>query len=83
MIETVNHGPLILSSTFWGSDYEQAGKLFVSVNAGAIRVMVPRSQRGMIEELVAQVHAPHPAQPPDQLGGPVPPQEPLSGQPIQ
>ena len=39
--DTTNHGPLILSSTFWGSEYDQTGKLFVSVNAGAIRLLVP------------------------------------------
>lgn len=50
MIVTDNHGPLIVSSTFWGSEYEQAGKLFVSVNAGAIRVMVPAGLREAINE---------------------------------
>lgn len=50
MIETRNHGPLILSSTFWGSEQEQAGKLFVSLNAGVIRILVPAVQRSMIAE---------------------------------
>lgn len=50
MIEITNHGPLILSSTFWGSPHEQAGKLFVSPNAGAIRVLIPSQHRGIIEE---------------------------------
>ena len=51
MIVVENHGPLILSSNFWGSDYEAAGKLYVSLNAGAVRVLVPRSQRAVIEEM--------------------------------
>lgn len=50
MIEVHNHGPLITSSNFWGSDLDRAGKLFCSVNAGAIRILVPASQRAMIEE---------------------------------
>lgn len=50
VILTTNHGPLILSSTFWGSDYDQAGKLYVSCNAGAIRLLVPAAKRELIEE---------------------------------
>lgn len=50
MIVIVNHGSLIVSSTFWGSEHEKAGKFFVSVNAGAIRVLVPASKRSTIEE---------------------------------
>jgi hypothetical protein len=57
MIETVNHGPLIVSSTYWGSEYEAAGKLFCSVNAGAVRVMVPRAGRAVIEECRSSRHA--------------------------
>lgn len=49
-IVTENHGPLILSSTYWGSGYEEGGKVFCSVNAGAIRLLVPRSNRTLIEE---------------------------------
>ena len=35
-IETTNHGPLIVSSTYWGSALEETGKLWVSCNAGCI-----------------------------------------------
>ncbi len=49
MIETVNHGPLVLSSTYWGSEVEQAGKLWVSCNANALRLLVPRTDRELIE----------------------------------
>ena len=48
-ITTQNHGQLITSSTYWGSEYEQAGKLFVSCNAGAVRLLVPAALRDMIE----------------------------------
>ncbi len=50
MIVTKNHGPLIVSSTYWGSEMEQAGKLYVSVNAGAVRVLVPAKRRALIAE---------------------------------
>ena len=57
MIETRNHGQLILASSYWGSEHELAGKLFVSVNAGAVRVLIPRALRGIIEECRASRYA--------------------------
>ncbi len=50
-IVTVNHGPLIVSSTYWGSAIEEAGKIWISVNAGAIRVLVPSAMRRIIEDM--------------------------------
>lgn len=50
-VTTENHGPLIVASSYWGSDLEGAGKYWVSVNAGAIRVMVPRTARAVIQEM--------------------------------
>lgn len=50
IIETTNHGPLVVSSTYWGSEYDRAGKLYCSVNAGAIRVLLPGSLRRLIDE---------------------------------
>lgn len=50
IIEIANHGPLILSSTYWGSGYEAAGKIFCSPNAGSIRILVPRTRREIIAE---------------------------------
>lgn len=51
MIETVNHGALIVSSTYWGSEMERAGKRYCSVNAGAIRLLMPASLRAEVEEM--------------------------------
>lgn len=48
-ILTENHGPLILSSTYWGSELEAAGKFYVTCNAGAIRLLVPPAKRELIE----------------------------------
>lgn len=57
MIVVENHGPLILASNYWGSEMELAGKYYASVNAGAIRVMVPRSLRAEIQECRAAEYA--------------------------
>ena len=49
MIVIENHGSLITSTNYWQSDLARAGKLFVSPNAGVIRVLVPPQYRDMIE----------------------------------
>ena len=46
MIVVSNHGPLITSSNYWDSELARAGKLFVSVNGGAIRVLLPPARYG-------------------------------------
>ena len=53
MICTDNHGQLILSSSYWGSEYDRGGNIFCSVNAGSVRVLVPQSNRELIEEFRA------------------------------
>lgn len=45
-----NHGPLIVATNYWESDTERAGKLFCSTNAGAVRVLLPRSAFGLVGE---------------------------------
>lgn len=40
-IRVSNHGPLITSTNYWDSDLARQGKVFVSVNAGAVRVLLP------------------------------------------
>lgn len=57
LIETTNHGPLIVRSTYWGSEYDRAGKVFASVNAGAVRLLLPASARGVIEALRGSEYA--------------------------
>lgn len=46
-----NHGPLILSSNFWRTEQAAAGALYLSVNAGAFRLLVPASQRAAISDM--------------------------------
>lgn len=50
VISTTNHGPLIVSSTYWGSEHEKRGKVYCSVNAGCIRLLVPRRARRLIAD---------------------------------
>ena len=56
-IVTDSRGQLIVSSTYWGSGYETAGKVFVSVNAGAIRVMVPDAMGDAVNKWRAAKYA--------------------------
>ena len=51
LIEISNHGPLITATNYWQSDLAQAGKLICSVNAGAIRVLLPRSRYGDLNDM--------------------------------
>lgn len=50
MIEISNHGPLITSTNYWGSEHELHGKALVSVNAGAIRILLPRTMRPVLND---------------------------------
>lgn len=51
MIHVTNHGPLIASTNYWSLAVEEAGKIFCSVNAGAIRVLVPRVHRRILADM--------------------------------
>lgn len=50
MIAVRNHGAILLWTTYWTSDLERAGQFYVSVNAGAIRILVPRRLATVINE---------------------------------
>lgn len=45
-----NHGPLVTATNYWGSALDRAGKLYCSVNAGAIRLLLPRSRARLVGE---------------------------------
>ena len=51
MLRIENHGPLLIASNFWESEEEAAGKFFLSTNAGAFRLLVPRSQEPAVSEM--------------------------------
>jgi len=56
MIEIQNHGPLIITTNYWESEQAAVGKFYCSVNAGAIRVLVPAVHREAIEDMRAARH---------------------------
>jgi hypothetical protein len=52
-LRITNHGPLIVASNYWDSELARAGKLFVSVNAGAIRILLPPASYGALGDMRA------------------------------
>ena len=42
-VQTSNAGPEVIASTYWTSALARAGKIYASVNAGAIRILLPDS----------------------------------------
>lgn len=51
VIEVSNHGPLITSTNYWSSALASAGKIFCSVNAGAIRVLLPAARYADLSDM--------------------------------
>src|SRR5579864_5191771 len=49
-IEVKNEGPLIVATNFWGSAYDRGGKYYCSVNAGAVRLLLPTAHRDQVKE---------------------------------
>jgi hypothetical protein len=46
-----SHGPLITATNFWELPEATLGKLLVSLNAGAFRVLLPIQAEGYLEDL--------------------------------
>jgi len=46
-----NHGPLLLASDWWQSPAAQGGLFALSCHAGALRLLVPRSREGVLNDL--------------------------------
>lgn len=51
MISITNHGPLVTATDYWSSDLARAGKIFVSVNTGAVRVLLPPSAYAALADM--------------------------------
>lgn len=51
MLTITNHGPLIVATNYWGSALERRGLVFVSTNAGAIRLLLPRAHEAAVAEM--------------------------------
>jgi hypothetical protein len=47
----VNDGPLLVATDYWQSETAAAGKLYVSINAGCFRLLVPKSQHAVISDM--------------------------------
>jgi hypothetical protein len=45
-----NEGKSIVDTNFWGSEMEHAGRIYCSTNAGAVRLLLPRSMLAMLDE---------------------------------
>lgn len=46
-----NDGPHIVGTSYWTSTYAATGKLFLSWNAGAARLLVPQSCESWLTEM--------------------------------
>lgn len=51
MLEIVNHGPLIEASNYWDSEAARDGYLYLSINAGAFRLLVPDVHRRILSDM--------------------------------
>lgn len=51
MIETTNDGPRLVSTTYWSTEHARRGLLYLSVNAGAVRLLVPDAASYVLDEL--------------------------------
>ena len=56
MLKVRNNGPEIISTNYWSSQAAQKGYVFLSVNAGCFRLLVPTAQGIPIDDIMtAQV----------------------------
>lgn len=51
ILEITNHGPLITGTNYFDSELAAAGKLYVSVNGGAVRVLLPPAMYGVLADM--------------------------------
>jgi hypothetical protein len=51
LITIENRGQKIKDTNYWTSDYAKSGKIFLSVNAGCIRMLIPESMFTIIPEI--------------------------------
>lgn len=51
MLRVENHGPLILATNFWDLPEAKLGKVLVSLNAGAFRILLPASAEPTLDDM--------------------------------
>jgi hypothetical protein len=50
-IQIVNNGPLLLSTTYWGTEPARRGLMLLCGNAGALRLLVPMAAEHNMQEM--------------------------------
>jgi len=51
MLTITNDGQTLVSTNYWDLPHARQGLLYVSGNAGALRLLVPPAAEGMVEEM--------------------------------
>lgn len=51
ILTITNHGSLITSSNYWQSEAAARGQMYLSLNAGCFRLLLPDSKRRELDEL--------------------------------
>jgi hypothetical protein len=57
MLEISNDGQRITATNYWLTDLAAAGKIFLSVNAGAVRMLLPGLLRQYLQEIRPALYA--------------------------
>ena len=51
MIKIANNGQDLASTDYWETEHASAGLLYLSANAGALRLLVPEAAEGLLAEM--------------------------------
>lgn len=51
LLQIENNGPEIVATNYWETEHARSGLLFLSINAGAFRLLIPASQESQISEM--------------------------------
>jgi hypothetical protein len=51
IITVTNEGPILLTTTYWQSALARAGKFFLTLNAGAFRLLLPPQHTGVLRDI--------------------------------
>lgn len=51
MITIASNGPAIATTNYWSTEHAKRGLLYLSINAGTLRMLVPRASQHMLDDL--------------------------------
>lgn len=57
MIRLENDGPRLVSTNYWETENATAGHLYLSINAGALRVLIPSAQLRSSPDLLSDLES--------------------------